>query len=90
MVSDMPHSCPLTREVVETGIGEAAGGVGFAEVKFDAPDAGSPGVNYTITSVPNLLAFDDTGHFRSGSRVIDVKLMCMRDFFEQYIKKEAV
>ncbi|KAL8793668.1 MAG: hypothetical protein Q9195_003717 [Heterodermia aff. obscurata] len=56
---------PLVREAVESGVGEGQGGVGFAEVEFDAPGMGNLGMKYfvrenlqrNINSMPSLLSF---------------------------------
>ena len=39
---------PIVREAVEGGIGEEQGGVGFAEVEFDAPGMGDLGLRYYV------------------------------------------
>ena len=39
---------PLVREAVESGIGEEQGGVGLAEVEFDAPGMGDLGMQYFV------------------------------------------
>ncbi len=39
---------PLIKEALDSGIGEAQGGVGFAEVEVDAPDAKDLGFRYLV------------------------------------------
>ena len=39
---------PIVREAVEGGIGEEQGGVGFAEIEFDAPGIGDLGPRYFV------------------------------------------
>ena len=45
---------PLVQSLVESGVGEAEGGVGYATVEYDAPDimAAGFGLTYMITSMP--------------------------------------
>ena len=39
---------PIIRDAVEGGIGEGRGGVGFAEIEFDAPGMGGLGLKYFV------------------------------------------
>jgi len=39
---------PLIKDALESGVGEAQGGVGFAEVEVDAPDAKDVGLRYLV------------------------------------------
>ena len=39
---------PIVREAIESGVGEQQGGVGFAEVEFDAPGMGDLGIRYFV------------------------------------------
>lgn len=43
---------PIVREAVEGGIGEGQGGVGFAEIEFDAPGMGDLGMRYFVRENP--------------------------------------
>ena len=40
---------PIVREAIENGVGEEQGGVGFAEVEFDAPGMGDLGMRYFVS-----------------------------------------
>ena len=42
---------PIVKEAKESGVGEEQGGVGFAEVEFDAPGMGDLGLRYFVSSV---------------------------------------
>ena len=41
---------PIVKEAIENGIGEEQGGVGFAEVEFDAPGMGDLGMRYFVSN----------------------------------------
>lgn len=86
---------PLLRSLVESGVGEAEGGVGLAEVEFDAPDlmtasAGADNIalTYMITSVPTLLSFD-AGEAQTATKVTDGRQLANRQFLEEWIRTEA-
>jgi hypothetical protein len=78
------------RSLIESGVGEAEGGVGFCTVEFDAPDimrAGF-GMTYMITSVPTLLSFD-AQEAQVATKVVDGKKLADRQFLEEWIRNEA-
>ncbi|AEO65023.1 uncharacterized protein THITE_2111533 [Thermothielavioides terrestris NRRL 8126] len=81
---------PLVRELVESGVGEAEGGVGYCTVEFDAPDvmAAGLGLTYMINSVPTLLSFD-AGEAQVQTKVTDGRQLADRKFLEEWIKNEA-
>lgn len=43
---------PLIKDALESGVGEAQGGVGFAEIEVDAPDAKDLGLRYFVGHWP--------------------------------------
>ncbi|KAI1417137.1 hypothetical protein F5Y13DRAFT_185205 [Hypoxylon sp. FL1857] len=81
---------PLLRSIVESGVGEAEGGVGYCEVQFDAPDIMSSGLGteYMITSIPTLLSFD-AGEAQVRNKMTDGRRMADRSFLEDWIRNEA-
>ncbi|KAG6305457.1 hypothetical protein E4U45_000266 [Claviceps purpurea] len=87
---------PLLQSLLERGIGEPQGGVAFAPIEFDSPDMGSGSsfseslpMTYMITAVPTLLAFDDAGAPRTGSKVVDGRKMLDERFLVGWIEHEA-
>jgi thiol-disulfide isomerase/thioredoxin len=83
---------PLIRSLVESGVGEAEGGVGLAFVEFDSPDiaSGSPNLplTYMINSIPTLLSFD-AGEAQTATKVADARKLADRKFLEEWIRTEA-
>ncbi|KAK0390933.1 hypothetical protein NLU13_0436 [Sarocladium strictum] len=83
---------PLLRSLVSSGVGEAEGGVSFAEVEFDSPDImGGPDslpMTYMITSVPTLLSFDG-GEAMTQTKVVDGRRLADRQFLQEWIRSEA-
>jgi len=81
---------PLLQDLVESGVGEAEGGVAYCAVEFDAPDvmAAGLGTTYMIRAVPTLLSFD-AGEAQTETQVRDAKLLADRRFLEEWIKNEA-
>ncbi|KAI1370701.1 hypothetical protein F4677DRAFT_451103 [Hypoxylon crocopeplum] len=81
---------PLLRSVVESGVGEAEGGVGYCTVEFDAPDimSGGLGMEYMITSIPTLLSFD-AGEAQVLTKIADGKRLADRSFLEEWVRNEA-
>lgn len=86
---------PLLSSLVESGVGEAEGGVSFAAVEFDAPDLATSSMGqdnlaltYMITSVPTLLSFD-AGEAQTDTRVVDGRKLADRAFLEEWIRNEA-
>ncbi|KAK3298201.1 uncharacterized protein B0H64DRAFT_68266 [Chaetomium fimeti] len=81
---------PLIKELIESGVGEAEGGVGYCTVEFDSPDVMSAGLGltYMINSIPTLLSFD-AGEAQIQTKVSDGKKLADRRFLEEWIKNEA-
>jgi thiol-disulfide isomerase/thioredoxin len=81
---------PLVQSVVESGVGEAEGGIGYCTVEYDAPDimTGGFGMQYMITSIPSLFSFD-AQDVRSHTKVVDAKKLTDRLFLEEWIRNEA-
>ena len=81
---------PLLRSLVEAGVGEAEGGVGYCSVEFDAPDvmAAGLGLTYMITSVPTLLSFD-AGEAQIQTKVADGFRLSDPGFLEEWLRNEA-
>ncbi|KAK0669525.1 hypothetical protein QBC41DRAFT_319475 [Cercophora samala] len=81
---------PLIRELVESGVGEAEGGVGYCEVEYDAPDVMSAGLGmtYMINALPTLLSFD-AQEAQVETKVTDARKMANRQFLEEWIRTEA-
>ncbi|KAI0109457.1 hypothetical protein F4776DRAFT_667767 [Hypoxylon sp. NC0597] len=80
---------PLIKSIVESGVGEAEGAVGYCEVQFDAPDIMSSGLGmeYNITSIPTLLSFD-AGEAQVCTKITGRKL-ADRHFLEDWVRSEA-
>ncbi|KAF9871919.1 hypothetical protein CkaCkLH20_10551 [Colletotrichum karsti] len=81
---------PLIRSIVESGVGEAEGGVAYCTVEFDAPDvmSGGLGMTYMISSIPTLLSFDNQ-EAQIQTKVHDAKKLADRAFLEEWIRTEA-
>ena len=81
---------PLLQELISSGVGEAEGGVSFAEIEFDSQDIMDSGLasTYMITSMPTLLSFD-RGEAQTWTKVTDPKLMKDREWLKEWIKTEA-
>lgn len=81
---------PLVKSLIESGVGEAEGGVTYAEIEYDAPDVMTEGLGltYMINSVPTLLSFD-AGEAQVETKVADGNLLRDRRFVEEWIRKEA-
>lgn len=78
------------QELVESGVGEAEGGVGYCTVEYDAPDvmAAGLGLTYMINSVPTLLSFD-AGEAQVRTKVADGRRLADRKFLEEWMRTEA-
>ncbi|KAH9888635.1 hypothetical protein F4778DRAFT_785840 [Xylariomycetidae sp. FL2044] len=81
---------PLLRSIVESGVGEAEGGVGLCNVEYDAPDimADNLGMTYMINSIPTILSFD-AGEAQTMTKVTDAKKLADRAFLEEWVRNEA-
>lgn len=81
---------PLIKSVIESGVGEAEGGVGYCEVEYDAPDvmSSSLGMDFMITSIPTLLSFD-AGEAQISTKITDGRKLADRSFLEEWIRNEA-
>ncbi|KAK3336952.1 hypothetical protein B0T19DRAFT_411087 [Cercophora scortea] len=82
---------PLIKELVESGIGQEEGGVGYCEVEYDAPDIMSAGLGltYMINSVPTLLSFD-AQEAQTQTKVTDAaRKLSDPKFLEEWIRNEA-
>jgi len=84
------HVAPLIQELIESGVGEAEGGVGYCTVEYDSPDVmdAGLGLTYMINSVPTLLSFD-AQEAQTQTKVTDGKLLANRKFLEDWIRNEA-
>ncbi|KAI4223487.1 MAG: hypothetical protein L6R36_005395 [Xanthoria steineri] len=81
---------PFLADLIERdALGEAHGGVAYAEIEMDSPDIGAlAGNKYFITSIPTLLAF------RLGEAALDTKITSVdemkdREFMRLWIEDEA-
>lgn len=82
---------PLLKHLIESeGVGEAEGGVTYAEVEYDAPDVvgAGLGLTYMINKVPTLLSFD-AGEAQIATKVVDGRQLADRRFLEEWIRTEA-
>jgi len=81
---------PIIQDLIESGVGEAEGGVSFCEVEYDAPDimASGLGMTYMITSMPTLLGFD-RGEAQTETKVVDARKMGDREWMKEWIRTEA-
>ncbi|KAF7535949.1 hypothetical protein G7054_g4937 [Neopestalotiopsis clavispora] len=81
---------PLLRELIESGVGEAEGGVHFAAVEYDCPDIMSDGLGmtYMITSIPTLLSID-AGEAQTETKTADARKLGDRAWLEEWIRNEA-
>jgi thiol-disulfide isomerase/thioredoxin len=81
---------PLLQSIIEAGVGEAEGGVGYCTVEYDAPDiiAAGMGLTYMINSVPTLLSFD-AQEAQIQTKIRDGRLLSDRKFLEEWIRTEA-
>ncbi|KAK0753513.1 hypothetical protein B0T18DRAFT_16880 [Schizothecium vesticola] len=81
---------PLLRDLVESGVGEAEGGVGYCTVEYDAPDVMSSGLGltYMINSIPTLLSFD-AQEAQVETKITDGRRLSDRKFLEEWVRSEA-
>lgn len=81
---------PLLRGLVESGVGQAEGGVSYCSVEYDAPDimGAGFGLKYMINSVPTLLSFD-AQEAQVATKVSDGRRLSDRAFLEEWIRNEA-
>lgn len=81
---------PILHSLVESGAGEAEGGVALCTVEYDSPDIMREGFGstYVISSVPTIMSFDATGA-RLSTRLVDPAKMTDEEFLERWIREEA-
>lgn len=80
---------PILEDLIETdGIGEAEGGLGFAEVELSASTIGDLGITYAVTSIPSLLAFSRSEP-QTETRVSRLDDLKNKDFLTRWLKTEA-
>lgn len=81
---------PLLQELIESGVGEAEGGVGYCTVEYDAPDVmeAGLGLTYMINSIPTLLSFD-AQEAQVETKVTNGRQLSDRKFLEEWIRTEA-
>lgn len=79
---------PLLSSLVESGVGEAEGGINYCEVEFDAPDImdSGLGMTYMVNSLPTLMTFD---RGEIVERITDVGKMKDKTWLSEHIEKEA-
>jgi len=76
---------PLIKSMVESGVGEAEGGVAYCTVEYDAPDvmATGLGLTYMINSIPTLLSFD-AQEAQIDTKVSNGRQLSDRRFLEEW------
>ncbi|ETS84877.1 hypothetical protein PFICI_02902 [Pestalotiopsis fici W106-1] len=81
---------PLLRELIESGVGEAEGGVHYATVEYDCPDimSGGLGMTYMINGIPTLLSID-AGEPQTETKTADARKLGDRAWLEEWIRNEA-
>ncbi|KAG9583189.1 hypothetical protein KCU77_g12845, partial [Aureobasidium melanogenum] len=79
---------PLLRELIKEGVGEAQGGVSYAEIELDSPTLGGLAMRYQVNSLPTLLAFDRQ-EAQLETKVHKVEDMKNRQFLINWIETEA-
>ncbi|OJD40563.1 thioredoxin-like protein [Diplodia corticola] len=80
---------PLVHKAIEAdGAGEAAGGVGYAEVQVDAATIGDLPLTYRITSMPTLMAFD-RGEAQFETRLTAVDRIKDAALLRDWVETEA-
>ncbi|SPN99746.1 uncharacterized protein DNG_02597 [Cephalotrichum gorgonifer] len=85
-----PIVSPILYSLVESGVGEAEGGVALCTVEYDSPDVMREGFGqaYVISSLPTILAFEETGP-RMSTRLMDPANMTDKEFLAGWIREEA-
>lgn len=80
---------PILYDLVESGVGEAEGGVGLCTIEYDSPDIMKEGFGhkYVISTVPTIMAFDGHGA-RLSTRIMDPAKM-NKAFLTNWIREEA-
>lgn len=81
---------PILYSLVESGAGEAEGGVALCTIEYDSPDIMREGFGhrYVISSVPTVMAFDEMGP-RMSTRLMDPAKMTDEEFLAGWIREEA-
>ncbi|KAF2645957.1 hypothetical protein P280DRAFT_418218 [Massarina eburnea CBS 473.64] len=80
---------PLVKGLIEDErVGEAEGGLAFAEVELDSTLIGDLGVKYMITSMPTLLAFSRQ-EAQFDTKLVKPELMKNKEFLREWLLNEA-
>ncbi|KAF2083355.1 hypothetical protein K490DRAFT_69889 [Saccharata proteae CBS 121410] len=79
---------PVLKELIEDGVGEDVGGVGYVQVEDDAMTIGDLPFTYRINSMPTLMAFSRQ-EAQFDTKVTRVEDMKNRGFLTEWIEKEA-
>ncbi|KAF1948890.1 hypothetical protein CC80DRAFT_455256 [Byssothecium circinans] len=80
---------PLVKGLIEDErVGEAEGGLAFAEVELDSTLIGDLGVQYMITSMPTLLAFSRQ-EAQFDTKLVKPDLMKNKDYLREWLLNEA-
>lgn len=81
---------PILYSLVESGTGEAEGGVALCTIEYDSPDIMREGFGhrYVISSVPTVMSFDAQGP-RMSTRLMDPGKMTDEEFLAEWIREEA-
>lgn len=75
--------------MIETdGIGEEQGGVGFAEIEYDAPGNEELQMRYMVRSLPTLLAFS-RGEAQLETKITRVDEMTNEKLMQEWLEREA-
>ena len=83
------HVLPLVQRLIERdGVGEDKGGLGFAEIEFDAPGNEELGMRYMVRSLPTLLAFS-RGEPQLETKVARVEDLKDERFLVEWLEREA-
>ncbi|PBP28546.1 hypothetical protein BUE80_DR000553 [Diplocarpon rosae] len=81
---------PILQDLIKAGVGEAEGGVSYAEIEYDSMDIMDSGLGMTfmITSMPTLLSFD-RGEAQMGTKIVEPRQMKDLEGLKEWIRKEA-
>ncbi|KAF2395682.1 hypothetical protein EJ06DRAFT_484862 [Trichodelitschia bisporula] len=79
---------PLLKGLIEDGVAEPHGGVGYVEVEFDAVTIGDLPIRYMINSIPTLLAFSRSEP-QLETKVTKMDDLQNRAFLTKWLETEA-